>query len=119
VIEATWLDQQLIGGGPGLGDLGFGGEAKQAMQQRADFLREQGLAQRRGPGVTVIRHQIQHRVVAAAEGGGVVDRAQQLQHEIPGQRAWRQLVPIGARRIDEVEALAQFSSVMAEPKKGA
>src|SRR3546814_5653435 len=24
VIGATWLDQQLIGGGPGLGDLGFG-----------------------------------------------------------------------------------------------
>ncbi len=24
VIGATWLDQQLIGGGTGLGDLGFG-----------------------------------------------------------------------------------------------
>ncbi|WP_372360388.1 relaxase/mobilization nuclease domain-containing protein [Xanthomonas axonopodis pv. poinsettiicola] len=48
VIGATWLDQQLIGGGRGLGDLGFGGDAKQAMQQRADFLAEQGLAERRG-----------------------------------------------------------------------
>ena len=48
VIGATWLDQQLIGGGRGLGDLGFGAEAKQAMQQRADFLTEQGLAERRG-----------------------------------------------------------------------
>jgi len=38
----------LIGGGSGLGDLGFGSEAKQAMQQRADFLAEQGLAERRG-----------------------------------------------------------------------
>jgi hypothetical protein len=28
VIGATWLDQQLIGGG-GLGDLGFGGDARQ------------------------------------------------------------------------------------------
>lgn len=46
--RATWLDQQLIGGGSGLGDLGFGGEAKQAMQQRTDFLAEQGLAERRG-----------------------------------------------------------------------
>jgi hypothetical protein len=27
VIGATWLDQQLIGGGKGLGDLGFGGDA--------------------------------------------------------------------------------------------
>src|SRR5256885_2977228 len=48
VIGATWLDQQLIGGGSGLGDLGFGGEAKQAMQQRTHFLAEQGLAERRG-----------------------------------------------------------------------
>ena len=31
VIGATWLDQQLIGGGSGLGDLGFGGEVKEAL----------------------------------------------------------------------------------------
>ena len=48
VIGATWLDQQLIGGGKGLGDLGFGGEVKDALQQRTDFLAEQGLAERRG-----------------------------------------------------------------------
>ncbi|HEJ2267344.1 TPA: DUF3363 domain-containing protein [Pseudomonas aeruginosa] len=56
VIGATWLDQQLIGGGRGLGDLGFGGDAKQAMQQRADFLAEQGLAQRRGQRVILARN---------------------------------------------------------------
>lgn len=48
VIGATWLDQQLIRGGSDLGDLGFGGEAKKAMQQRVNFLAEQGLAERRG-----------------------------------------------------------------------
>lgn len=48
VIGATWLDQQLIDGGKGLGDLGFGSEVKDALQQRADFLIEQGLAERRG-----------------------------------------------------------------------
>jgi len=48
LIGATWLDQQLIGGGKGLGDLGFGSEVKHAMQQRADFLVEQGLADKRG-----------------------------------------------------------------------
>lgn len=47
VIGATWLDQQLISGGKGLGDVGFGGEVKKAMQQRAEFLAEQGLAERR------------------------------------------------------------------------
>lgn len=56
VIGATWLDQQLIGGGKGFGDLGFGGEAKQAMQQRADFLEEQGLAARRGQRVILARN---------------------------------------------------------------
>ncbi|EIM01177.1 relaxase/mobilization nuclease and DUF3363 domain-containing protein [Rhodanobacter thiooxydans] len=48
VIGATWLDQQLIGGGKGLGDMGFGGEVKDGMRQRTDFLVEQGLAERRG-----------------------------------------------------------------------
>ncbi|GAO23977.1 TPA: DUF3363 domain-containing protein [Burkholderia contaminans] len=56
VIGATWLDQQLIGGGTGLGDLGFGAEARQAMQHRADFLEEQGLAQRRGQRVILARN---------------------------------------------------------------
>ncbi|HHL0036973.1 TPA: DUF3363 domain-containing protein [Enterobacter mori] len=55
VIGATWLDQQLIGGGKGLGDMGFGDEVKQAMQQRADFLAEQGLAERRGQRVILAR----------------------------------------------------------------
>ena len=44
VIGATWLDQQLIGAGRGMGELGFAGEVRQAMRQRADFLVEQGLA---------------------------------------------------------------------------
>src|SRR5699024_7261557 len=44
VIDATWLDQQLIGSGKTLGEGGFGGQTKQAMRQRADFLVEQGLA---------------------------------------------------------------------------
>ncbi len=56
VIGATWLDQQLIGGGKGLGELGFGGEARQALQQRADFLIEQGLAEKRGPRVILVRN---------------------------------------------------------------
>ncbi|MBS0402580.1 MAG: DUF3363 domain-containing protein, partial [Proteobacteria bacterium] len=56
VIGATWLDQQLIGGGKGLGDLGFGGETKEALQQRADFLVEQGLAERRGQRVILARN---------------------------------------------------------------
>lgn len=56
VIGATWLDQQLIGGGNGMGDIGFGADAKQAMRQRADFLVEQGLAERRGQRILLARN---------------------------------------------------------------
>ena len=56
VIGATWLDQQLIGGGKGLGDLGFGAEVKDALRQRADFLTEQGLVERRGQRVILARN---------------------------------------------------------------
>ncbi len=56
VIGATWLDQQLIGGGKGLGDLGFGAEVKDALQQRAGFLAEQGLAEQRGQHVIFARN---------------------------------------------------------------
>jgi len=56
VIGATWLDQQLIGGGKGLGNLGFGAEVKDALRQRADFLTEQGLAERRGQRVVLARN---------------------------------------------------------------
>lgn len=55
-IGATWLDQQLIGGGRGLGELGFAGEVRQAMQQRADFLVEQGLAERQGQRMILARN---------------------------------------------------------------
>jgi len=60
VIGAIWLDQQLIGDGKGLGDLGFGDEAKDALQQRADFLAEQGLAERRGQCVILARNLLEH-----------------------------------------------------------
>ena len=56
VIGATWLDQQLIGGGTGLGDLGFGGEVKNALRERAGFLAEQGLAEQRGQRVVLARN---------------------------------------------------------------
>lgn len=47
-IGATWLDRQLIGEGSGLAAQGFGAQVRDAMRGRADFLVEQGLAERRG-----------------------------------------------------------------------
>ena len=55
-IGATWLDQQLVGGGKGLGDLGFGSEVREALRQRSDFLIDQGLAERRGQRVILARN---------------------------------------------------------------
>ncbi len=46
----------MIGGGKGLGELGFGGDTRQALQQRADFLVEQGLAEKRGQRVILGRN---------------------------------------------------------------
>ncbi|TAM59222.1 MAG: DUF3363 domain-containing protein [Rhodanobacter sp.] len=56
VLGATWLDQQLIGGGTGIGEQGFGGEVREALRQRADFLVEQGLVERRGQHVILARN---------------------------------------------------------------
>ena len=56
VIGATWLDQQLIGGTSGIADNGFGGEVRDALRQRSDFLVEQGLAERRGQRVILARN---------------------------------------------------------------
>ncbi|MCK4123138.1 relaxase/mobilization nuclease and DUF3363 domain-containing protein [Ralstonia pseudosolanacearum] len=56
VIGATWLDQQLIGGGNGLGDGGFGREVKDALRVRADFLVEEGLAERHGQRLILARN---------------------------------------------------------------
>ena len=55
-IGATWLDRQLIGEGGGLAAQGFGAQARDAMRGRADFLAEQGLAERRGQRMVLARN---------------------------------------------------------------
>jgi type IV secretory pathway VirD2 relaxase len=55
-VGATWLDQQLIVGGKALGERGFGAEVREALRQRSDFLIEQGLAERRGQRVVLVRN---------------------------------------------------------------
>jgi type IV secretory pathway VirD2 relaxase len=56
VIGATWLDQQLIGGAGGIANNGFGGDVREALRQRSDFLVEQGLAERRGQRLILARN---------------------------------------------------------------
>lgn len=77
VIGATWLDQQLIGGGKGLGELGFGSEVREALQQRSDFLIDQGLAERRGRRVILARN-----LLATLRGRELATAAQTIAAEI-------------------------------------
>ncbi|AIO31325.1 hypothetical protein DM39_2023 [Burkholderia cenocepacia] len=76
VIGATWLDKQLIDGGKGLGDLGFGAEVKAALRERTDFLAEQGFVEHRGPRVVLARN-----LLATLRGRELAKTAQEIAAE--------------------------------------
>lgn len=121
VIGATWLDQQLIGGGSGLGDLGFGGEAKQAMQQRADFLAEQGMAERRGQRVIVARNllgTLRNRELAQAAKDIAADTGLEHHPVADGQRVagiYRRSVMLASGRYAMLDDGMGFSLVPWKP----
>ncbi|CAK7075209.1 MAG: hypothetical protein KER_03398 [Kerstersia gyiorum] len=121
VIGATWLDQQLIGGGRGLGDMGFGGEAKQAMQQRADFLAEQGLAQRRGQRVILARNllgTLRNRELAQAAKDIAADTGLEHRPVADGQRVagiYRRSVMLASGRYAMLDDGMGFSLVPWKP----
>lgn len=121
VIGATWLDQQLIGGGSGLGDLGFGGEAKQAMQQRADFLAEQGLAERRGQRVILARNllgTLRNRELAQAAKDIAAETGLEHRPTAEGQRVagiYRRSVMLASGRYAMLDDGVGFSLVPWKP----
>ncbi|KVR89687.1 relaxase/mobilization nuclease domain-containing protein [Burkholderia vietnamiensis] len=121
VIGATWLDQQLIGGGRGLGDLGFGGDAKQAMQQRADFLEEQGLAQRRGQRVILARNllgTLRNRELAQAAKDIAAETGLEHRPVADGQRVagiYRRSVMLASGRYAMLDDGVGFSLVPWKP----
>jgi len=53
---ATWLDHQMVGDAKELSSRGFGVQVRDALQGRIGFLVEQGLAERRGPRVVLVRN---------------------------------------------------------------
>jgi type IV secretory pathway VirD2 relaxase len=55
-IGATWLDRRLVGGGVDLAGAGFGSEVRESLRRRADFLVEEGLAERRGQRLIIARN---------------------------------------------------------------
>ncbi|TAA44941.1 relaxase/mobilization nuclease and DUF3363 domain-containing protein [Pseudoxanthomonas winnipegensis] len=121
VIGATWLDQQLINGGRGLGDLGFGGEAKQAMQQRADFLAERGLAEKRGQRVILTRNllaTLRNRELAQATKDIAADTGLEHRPIADGQRVagiYRRSVMLASGRYAMLDDGMGFSLVPWRP----
>lgn len=121
VNGATWLDQQLIGGGSGLGNLGFGSEAKQAMRQRADFLAEQGLAERRGQRVILARNllgTLRNRELAQAAKDIAADTGLEHRPTADGQRVagiYRRSVMLASGRYAMLDDGKGFSLVPWKP----
>ena len=121
VIGATWLDQQLIGGGRGLGDLGFGGEAKQALQQRADFLAEHGLAEKRGQRVILARNllgALRNRELAQAAKDIAAETGLEHHPTADGQRVagiYRRSVMLASGRYAMLDDGTGFSLVPWKP----
>lgn len=121
VIGATWLDQQLIGGGRGFSDIGFGGEVKEALQERADFLEEQGLAHRRGLGVILARNllaTLRNRELARAAQDIVADTGLEHRPVADGQRVagiYRRNVMLASGRYAMLDDGMGFSLVPWKP----
>ena len=121
VIGATWLDQQLIGGGKGLGDLGFGSEVKDALQKRADFLTEQGLAERRGQRVILARNllgTLRTRELAQAAKSIAADTGLEHRPVADGQRVagiYRRSIMLASGRYAMLDDGMGFSLVPWKP----
>ncbi|QLQ01916.1 MAG: relaxase/mobilization nuclease and DUF3363 domain-containing protein [Thiobacillus sp.] len=120
-IGATWLDQQLIGGASGIANNGFGGDVREALRQRSDFLVEQGLAERHG------QHVILARNLLGTLRGREIDSAAQtisaetgLEHRplIDGERAtgiYRRNVQLASGRFAMLDDGKEFSLVPWKP----
>ena len=121
VIGATWLDQQLIGGGRGLVDLGFGSELRLAMQQRADFLVEQGLAERQGHRVILARNllaTLRNRELAQVAADIAAETGLEYRPVLDGQRVagiYRRSAMLASGRYAVLEHGKGFSLVPWRP----
>ncbi|HEN8704072.1 TPA: relaxase/mobilization nuclease and DUF3363 domain-containing protein [Pseudomonas putida] len=120
-VGATWLDQQLIGGNRELVDKGFGKEVREALRQRADFLVEQGLAERQGQRVVLARN-----LLATLRGRELTAAAREisaqtgLQHRlaVEGQRVsgiYRRSVQLASGRYALLDDGIGFSLVPWKP----
>jgi len=78
---ATWLDHQMVSDTRNLSPQGFGAQVRDALQDRRDFLVEQGLAKRRGARVVLARNLLATlRDRELAEVGKVIQHQTGLLH---------------------------------------
>ena len=121
VIGATWLDQQLIGSGKGMGDLGFGHEVREALRLRSDFLIEQGLAERHGQRVILQRDllvTLRSRDVEAAGKRIALETGLAHRPMVDGERVsgiYRRSVLLTSGRYAMLEEGREFSLVPWKP----
>ncbi|MGK2914595.1 MAG: DUF3363 domain-containing protein [Porticoccaceae bacterium] len=118
---ATWLDHQMVGDTKELSPRGFGVQVRRALQARIDFLVEQGLAERRGPRVVLVRNllsTLRDRELAAV--GKVIQQETGLVHRPlrDGERAngiYRRSVQLASGRFAMLDDGMGFSLVPWRP----
>lgn len=120
-IGATWLDRQLIDGGGSLAAQGFGAQVRDAMGNRAEFLIEQGMAERRGRRVVLARDllsTLQDRELAAV-GKSLQDQTGRTYRRVAdGERVsgiYRQSIQLASGRFAMLDDGMGFSLVPWRP----
>lgn len=118
---ATWLDHQMVSDTRNLSPQGFGAQVRGALQDRMDFLVEQGLAERRGSRVVLARNLLATlRDRELAEVGKVIQHQTGLLHRPlrEGERAngiYRRSVQLASGRFAMLDDGMSFSLVPWRP----
>jgi type IV secretory pathway VirD2 relaxase len=89
-LGATWLDESLVAAPPSPARAGFGAAVQSAMETRERFLVEQGLAEKRGSRVVLVRNllaTLRARELEAAAGAIQADTGLVYRATVDGGRA--------------------------------
>lgn len=121
-IGATWLDQQLVTGSRVAAvSHGFGAEVQTALVQRANFLIEQGFAQRRGQRVVFVQNLLSTLRAREIEAAAQRIEAETGLHHRPvanGQRirgTYRRSIDLASGRFAMLDDATGFSLVPWRP----
>jgi type IV secretory pathway VirD2 relaxase len=120
-IGATWLDQQLVKGSTGLPATEFGSDIRQALQERENFLVDQGLARRSGQRVLLVQNllsTLRDREVAATAAHIEVTTRRQYRPVTEGVRVsgvYRESIQLVSGRFAMLDDGVGFSLVPWRP----